>query len=39
MRGFAEDEVVQKKFIDAALSRSILPAATNGCMGYNIFNN
>ena len=29
MRTFAEDEVVQEKFINAALSRSVLPAAAD----------
>ena len=29
MKCFVEDETVQKKFVDAALSRSILPAAAN----------
>ena len=29
MRRFAADEVVQQKFVDAALSRSALPAAVD----------
>ena len=31
MKYFTEDETVQKRFVDAALSRSILPAAANEC--------
>ena len=31
MKCFAEDEIVQKTFVDAALSRSILPETANEC--------
>ena len=36
MKSFAEDETVRKKFVDAALSRSILPAAANECEGETV---
>ena len=31
MKCFVDEVFVQKKFVDAALSRSILPAAANEC--------
>ena len=34
MKCFAEDETVRKKFIDAATSRSIMPATVNECEAY-----